>query len=146
MNTSRIFKHPLFFIGSALVAAIFTVSSHSVLAAAEDKANLEGSQEVPPVESAGSGAVDISVADDGTVTGNIELTGIEGTMAHIHNGARGSNGPPIITLIKDGTDFTVPENTKLTAEQIELYKNGDLYVNVHSTANPAGELRAQLEP
>src|SRR5258706_13799474 len=32
----------------------------------------------------------------------------------------------------------------LTASQLESLKNGNLYVNVHTTANPGGEIRGQI--
>ena len=53
----------------------------------------------------------------------------------------------IIPLTKSGDNtFTVPAGTKLTDAQMESLKSGNLYVNVHSAANPGGEIRAQLGP
>ena len=133
-------------IRSAILIALFGLGSYSRVAMAADiEVNLEGSQEVPPVETEASGTGTISVADDGTVTGSVTTTGIEGTMAHIHSGAEGMNGPPIITLTKSGSTYSVPANTKLTDAQRESLDNGGLYINVHSAAHPGGELRAQLE-
>ena len=36
--------------------------------------------------------------------------------------------------------------TTPSADQLKAYKAGELYVNVHSAANPGGEVRAQLKP
>jgi hypothetical protein len=115
-------------------------------AAADINVKLEGSQEVPAVSTTASGSGKITVADDGTVSGSIDTTGIEGTMAHIHSGAKGMNGPPVITLTKSGNKFTVPANSKLNDAQRASLGKGELYVNVHSAAHPNGEIRAQLQP
>jgi hypothetical protein len=132
-------------IRSAILIALFGLGSYSrVAAAAEAELKLEGAQEVPPVETQASGTGNITVAADGTVSGSVTTTGIEGTMAHIHTGAEGMNGPPIVTLTKQGNTYSVPANTKLTDAQRASLDKGELYVNVHSAAHPGGELRAQL--
>ena len=72
--------------------------------------------------------------------------GVEGTAAHIHQAARGQNGPVIIPLTKSGDSYSVPAGAKLTDAQYAAYKAGNLYVNVHSGANKGGEIRAQIMP
>jgi hypothetical protein len=68
-------------------------------------------------------------------------------MAHIHLGAIGKSGPPVITLTKASEYvWSVPAGAKLTDEQYESYKAGNLYINVHSAAHKPGEIRAQLKP
>jgi hypothetical protein len=68
-------------------------------------------------------------------------------MAHIHQGAIGVNGPVLVTLEKTSPmRWSVPAGTKLTDAQIQSYKSGDLYVNVHSAAHKSGEIRLQLTP
>jgi CHRD domain len=108
---------------------------------------LSGDQEVPPVTTSAMGVGKIAISDDGAVSGSVVTKGIEGTMAHIHTGAMGKNGPVIIPLIKsaDGNTWTVPAGSKLTPDQMKMYQSGELYVNVHSAANKGGEIRAQLK-
>jgi len=108
---------------------------------------LTGDQEVPPVTTAASGLSTLRIASDGAVSGDVKTTGLDGTMAHIHTGARGANGPVIVPLTKtaDGV-WSVPAGAKLTAEQLTTYKAGGLYVNVHTEAHKGGEIRAQLQP
>ena len=94
-----------------------------------------------------TGIGSITVADDMSVSGKITTTGLAGTVAHIHIGAVGANGPVVIALTKSGdNDWLVPAGAKLNAAQYEAYKNGGLYVNVHTVANKGGEIRDQLRP
>ena len=107
---------------------------------------LSGAEEVPPVSAAGSGSGTIRVNSDGTVSGSVSTTGVEGTMAHIHQGAKGQNGPVIIPLTKAGDTYTVPAGAKLNDAQMKAFKEGGLYVNVHTAKNKGGEVRGQLTP
>ena len=109
------------------------------------KVNLTGAEEVPPVNTQAKGSGTFRVADDGTVTGSVTTQGVSGTMAHIHQGAKGQNGPVIVPLTKNGDTYSVPEGRKLTPAQVEALKAGNLYVNVHSNAHKGGEIRAQLQ-
>ena len=107
---------------------------------------LSPAEEVPPAQSSGSGSGSIRVAEDGSVSGSVTTTGVAGTMAHIHQGAKGQNGPVIIPLTKNGDTYTVPASAKLNASQMQAYKAGNLYVNVHSNTYKGGEVRGQLTP
>lgn len=108
---------------------------------------LSGAQEVPANTSTASGSGDIRVAADRGVSGGVRYTGMLATVAHIHEGTAGANGPVIVPLLKTGEGmFAVPPNTVLTPSQQASYQAGKLYVNVHSDTYPAGEIRAQLKP
>ncbi len=107
---------------------------------------LTGAEEVPPVNTAASGSGSFRVAEDGTITGSVTTTKVAGTMAHIHSGAAGSNGPVIVPLTKNGDTYSVPAGRKLTEAQMKALKTGGLYVNVHSNQHKGGEVRAQLKP
>ncbi len=129
-----------------LAVAALTVFCGSALAG-EVKVNLVGAEETPPVSTTASATGTISIAADKSVTGTIKSSGIDGTVAHIHVGAPGQAGPPIISLIKNGDNvWTVPAGSKLTDEQYASFKAGNLYVNVHSAMHQPGEIRAQLKP
>lgn len=111
------------------------------------KLTLSGANEVPPVTTQASATGSIKVADDGAVTGSITTSGLTPTMAHIHQGAVGTNGPVIIPLVKTADNvWSVTPNAKLTPDQMKAYQAGNLYVNVHTVANKGGEIRAQLKP
>ena len=129
---------------SMLVAAAAVGLLGNALAA-DEKVTLSGNNEVPAVKSSGSGTGNVSVKDDGSVSGSIKVSGVTPTAAHIHQGAAGANGPVIVPMTKQGDDtFVFPAGAKMSPEQLSAYKAGNTYVNVHSAANPGGELRAQL--
>jgi len=110
------------------------------------KVSLTGQEEVPPLSVSGSGSGSFRVAEDGTLSGSVTTKDVPGTMAHIHRGAKGTNGPVIVPLDKKGDTYSVPAGRKLTAEQLKDLKAGNLYVNVHTAKNKGGEVRGQLQP
>jgi CHRD domain len=131
----------------ALLASAALVAFSGSIFAADLKVNLTGAEETPPVTTSASGTGTISIAADRSVSGTIKTAGIDGTVAHIHVGAPGQSGPPIITLDKgaDGV-WSVPAGSKLTDDQYASFKAGKLYVNVHSALHKPGEIRGQLKP
>jgi hypothetical protein len=140
MNFIRLFRSAAFLTAGIALAGI---AAH----AADVAVKLTGDQEVPPVTSAATGLGTIVIKNDKTVSGSIKTTGIEGTVAHIHLAEPGKNGPPIITLTKTAdTTWSVPEGAKLTDDQYKSFKDGNLYVNVHSAEHKGGEIRTQLKP
>lgn len=128
-------------LASGLIAAALPAIAGDV------QVKLSGDQEVPPVKVSGSGSGTITVGDDKSVKGSVKTQGVQGTAAHIHEGAPGTNGGVVIPLTKSGEDtWTVPDGAKLSDPQFEAFKAGNLYVNVHTKANPGGEVRGQLKP
>jgi hypothetical protein len=130
-----------------IVAAAALLVGTGIAVGADVKVHLTGAEETPPVTTSASGSGTITIAADKSVSGTVKTTGIDGTVAHIHVGAPGVAGPPIITLSKgaDGT-WSVPAGSKLTDDQFASFKAGNLYVNVHSAAHAPGEIRGQLKP
>jgi hypothetical protein len=131
----------------ALAVVALLALGAGVATAKDVKVNLTGAEETPPVTTSAAGHGTIRIAKGGAVSGTIKTTGIEGTAAHIHLGAKGEAGPPIITLTKgaDGS-WSVPPGSKLSEDQLSEFKNDKLYVNVHSDQHKPGEIRAQLVP
>ena len=120
----------------------------AAVALADDiKITLSGAQENPPVATSASGSGVITINADGTVSGSITTAGVPSTAAHIHVGATGTNGPVIVPLTRAGENgWAVAPGAKLNEAQMVSYKAGNLYVNVHSKANPGGEIRGQIKP
>lgn len=109
-------------------------------------ANLRPTEEVPPTASSASGTGRL-VVDPATrvASGSITVSAMTATAAHIHQAASGVNGPVIVPLTSAGGGvFEVPSGTVLTAEQLQAYKQGNLYYNAHSARFSDGEIRGQI--
>jgi hypothetical protein len=109
-------------------------------------ASLNGAQETPAVTTAafGSGSFTIDMGS-GAIQGTVFTTNVPGVAAHIHEGPVGIAAPIIVTLEDaGGGTWRVPASTMLTPSQVDSLKNGNLYVNVHTAANPNGEIRGQI--
>ena len=133
-------------LGSAAVGILAACTS---MPAERFDASLAGTNEVPPVVTSGSGSGSITInPTDRSVSVKITVTGMTATAAHIHEGARGTNGPVIVplTMTQDANTFVSAPDAKLTEAQYASYTAGNLYLNVHSAKNPGGEIRAQLIP
>ncbi len=121
---------------------------------------LNSANEVPtPKTTLATGTADVVVYPERI---DYQLTGanISGvTMAHIHSGAVGVAGPVVVTLFAPGSatgaisgtfasgSFTaanLPASVTLASLKT-LLLSGNAYVNVHTVANPAGEMRGQLK-
>lgn len=145
MKILNMFKRPRVLGTSAAVIALTLFST--AIFADEVKVMLSGDMEVPPVKTTASGSGVVTINPDMSVSGTIATIGVNGTMAHIHHGGLGKNGPVLIPLAKHGdTGWSVPGGAKLTDVQYQAYKAGELYINVHSAENKGGEIRGQLLP
>lgn len=110
-------------------------------------AHLTGSQQTTPVRSvaAGDGRLVLDPRT-GAVSGEIEVSGLEATAAHVHAGAMGADGAIVVTLLDHGGHghYTVPDGTVLAAQDVDRLRAGGLYFNAHSAAQPSGEIRGQI--
>jgi hypothetical protein len=84
------------------------------------------------------------------------------TVAHIHQGKVGENGPPVVWLFNSSSNSTGPTNGMLSqgsfssndlvgplkgkqmSDLVKLINDGQAYANVHTQTNPMGEIRGQL--
>jgi hypothetical protein len=109
------------------------------------KGTFTGNVEVPPVATSGVGNTTL-VINTSTKTGKLTVTFVglssDQTGAHIHGpAAMGESGPVLIPLpLGQLYDYPIT----LSDEQFGFLEAGKLYVNVHSTQYPNGEIRAQL--
>jgi hypothetical protein len=84
------------------------------------------------------------------VAGRIDHTATETNafIAHIHTGARGVDGGPIVFFEPasgPGTAWTIVPDGTMPSEHYLNFLNGTTYVNVHTDTFPGGEIRGQLE-
>lgn len=124
---------------------------------------LSGANERPtPVTSTASGSATFEVLTPGTVRYVLTVAGLTGaTMAHIHTGVADSAGPIAVTLFTSATPTGLLTGTlasgSFAATNIQLpgvsmdsllslMRRGRTYVNVHTSTNPSGEIRAQIQP
>jgi len=129
------------------LAAAIALAVSGMAFGADVKVTLAGDQEVPAVTTAAKGSGTVMVGDDMSVKGSITTTGITATAAHIHMAAAGKNGPVIVPMVKSGdSGWTFAPDAKMNADQMKAFKAGETYINVHSAANPGGEIRGQLKP
>jgi len=107
-------------------------------------ASLDGLSEVPPNPSPGLGAAQLVIGANGTAQIIVSFGGLVAptTASHIHTAPVGVNGPVTIPLALVGGQF-VATFTPTTAQLLDV-RNGNWYVNIHTTAFPGGEIRGQL--
>jgi CHRD domain len=105
------------------------------------------------VQTAATGTDDLTY-DPATplVTWSLTYTGLSGpaTRAHFHGPATaGNNAPPVIRLTQKGAtsvESAIKGEVTLTPEQAQQFTAGEWYINVHTQANPKGEIRGQVVP
>lgn len=111
-------------------------------------AALNGANEVPAVTTTASGTGVLALnPTTNQISGFVKTAGITGTAAHIHEGAAGVAGGVIVPLTETPAGsgvWVVPAGRLLTTSQVASFNAGNLYFNVHSTANPGGEIRGQI--
>ncbi|GIV59341.1 MAG: hypothetical protein KatS3mg043_0430 [Rhodothermaceae bacterium] len=110
-------------------------------------------QETHDVTSEATGTAALAVTDEG-VRFLITVEGLSGPIsaAHFHNAPAGTDGPVVRTITGDFSGntasglWTSADTEPLTGELLRELLAGNLYLNVHTANNPAGEIRAQLHP
>jgi hypothetical protein len=111
------------------------------------KATLDGASEVPANTSAGKGAADIDYdAASKKLTWKLTYSGLSGpaTAAHFHGPAEAGKNGGVAVAIPGATASPAEGSATLTDAQAADLVAGKYYVNVHTAANPGGEIRGQV--
>jgi hypothetical protein len=111
------------------------------------KATLDGKAEVPPNTSAATGLADIDYDPASKkLTWKVTYTGLSGpaTAAHFHGPAEAGKNAGVAVAIPNATSSPAEGSATLTEAQAADLVAGKYYVNVHTAANPGGEIRGQV--
>lgn len=109
-----------------------------------------GAQEVPAVTTSATGNLTGSYDTlSRQLIYSINWTGISdsATMAHFHGPAlAGENAPPLepLTMLTNGMNGTASDTITASAALHTALLAGKVYYNVHTAANPDGEIRGQV--
>ena len=110
--------------------------------------DMDGSQEVPPVDTSATGSADVTYdTETKMLTWTLEYSDLSGdaTAAHFHGPAEpDANAPPVVPLkdIASGSEGSA----ELTEGQAADLMDGKWYLNVHTADHPNGEIRGQVMP
>lgn len=164
MKTSMKFENPFALLFLLLVTLALTLTLNSCdddddsdrSREKEYTVKLTTDQEIPPVKDrTETGNAIIRIFSDSTLEFELSASNLAAndalTMAHIHSGGPVDAGAPIVTLVDNSTikfnGTNASGSVKLNKSQYENLSNkpDSFYVNIHSTTNPLGLLRGQLE-
>jgi len=153
-------------LGFAVAISLFSLANlNSAFAQTETEAFtalLTGGEEVPPVTTDSAGIAILNVTGPESIDYRVNVTGMDKvTAAHIHSGPTGENGEVIVTLFKadsptgeisgnlangtiTGSSLEGQMQGTAVSDLVKSMERGETYVNVHTEANPNGEIRGQV--
>lgn len=134
------------------IAFLFTIvaeSAHAQLV--RITVRLNGASEVPRVVTPGTGIARLTVnTTTRVITGTVTFSGLTTPLAagHIHMAPARVNGPIIIPLVgrvglRAGI-MRIPPGRRLLPAQLQALRANRLYINLHTSRNPGGEIRGQI--
>jgi hypothetical protein len=107
---------------------------------------MNGGTEVPPKTTDGKGTATATLDTTTKVLNyTVDYSGLTGpaTMAHFHGPAAPGANAPVVVKFDPVTD-PIKGTVTLTDAQMADLMAGKWYANVHTAANPAGEIRGQM--
>lgn len=131
----------------ATLALATTVAFAGPAFAEKFKATLNGKSEVPPNASTGTGTADIDYDPASKkISWKLTYSGLTGPAkaAHFHGPAEPGKNAGVVLAIPGATKSPAEGSATLTDAQAAELEAGKLYVNVHTEANPGGEIRGQV--
>jgi hypothetical protein len=133
----------------AVVVSVLALASIAAQAATVNlNATLKASSEVPPKTSGGSGMLTATLdTTTNELTYHVTFDGLTGaaTAAHFHGpAAPGANAGPQVAVKMSPIASPIEGTATLTPEQVKDLLAGKWYFNIHTAANPGGEIRGQV--
>jgi CHRD domain len=129
------------------MVALGTVAFAGSASAEKLTATLSGKSEVPATTSSGTGTADLDYdAATKKLTWKLTYSGLSGpaTAAHFHGPAEPGKNAGVAVAIPNAASSPVEGSATLTDAQAADLLAGKLYVNIHTAANPGGEIRGQV--
>ena len=143
-------KSYILFLASALALSTAACSKKSdpTTTTTADTTNLSatvnGAQQVPTNNSTATGAfVGVYTASTKQLTYSVTYSGFTPTLAHIHIGAPGVSGSVAIPF--QSLTSPIMGTLTLTADQADKLLTNSMYVNMHSSSFPSGEIRGDIK-
>jgi hypothetical protein len=111
------------------------------------KVTLDGKSQVPPNTSAATGTADLDYDPASKkLSWKVTYTGLSGpaTAAHFHGPAEAGKNAGVAVAIPNAGTSPVEGSATLTDAQAADLVGGKYYINIHTAANPGGEIRGQV--
>lgn len=129
------------------MVALSAVAFAAPASAEKLKATLDGKSEVPATTSSGTGTADLNYdAASKKLSWTVTYSGLSGpaTAAHFHGPAEPGKNAGVAVAIPNAASSPVKGEATLTDAQAADLLGGKYYVNIHTAANPGGEIRGQV--
>ncbi|RTE95122.1 MULTISPECIES: CHRD domain-containing protein [Bradyrhizobium] len=111
------------------------------------KATLDGKSEVPAITTSATGTADLDYdAASKKLSWTVTYSGLSGpaTAAHFHGPAEAGKNAGVAVAIPNAASSPVKGEATLTDAQAADLLGGKYYINIHTAANPGGEIRGQV--
>ena len=136
---------------SVLLATLLALSACNMSPMASNvstlTARLSGANEVPAANSNGSGTFSANLDKKTNVlTWTVTYSGLSGpaTGGHFHGPATMGQNAGVALPFTGSLESPIRGTATLTPAQMDAVMNGNWYVNLHTAANPNGEIRGQV--
>lgn len=129
------------------IAMVALLTASTAFAQVKMKADLTGAQEVPPVTTQAKGNAEVAFDPASKkLSWTVNYSGLSGpaTAAHFHGPAESGKNAGVAVPIPNQTTSPVKGEATLTDAQAADLQAGRYYVNIHTAANPGGEIRGQV--
>jgi len=108
--------------------------------------SLSSRNEVPPNASGGSGSAKVEI-DGNVLKWSVSYEGMTGPVSagHFHGPAAAGANAGVVVPFAGSMASPITGSATLTAAQLADVKAGLYYINLHTAANPGGEIRGQVK-